>query len=43
MPSRGLGCGYFGLSISSWLTLSKSAHRRLRRGGGGARGPGRGL
>lgn len=35
-PSRGLGCGYVGLIASSWLTLTKSAHRR---GGGAAAGP----
>jgi len=35
-PSRGLGCGYVGLIVSSWLTLAKSAHRC---GGGAAAGP----
>ncbi len=43
MPSRGWGCGYFGLIVSSWLTLSKSALRRLWAGGGGSRGPRRPL
>lgn len=35
-PSRGLGCGYVGLIVSSRLTLAKSAHRC---GGGAAAGP----
>nr|DAR17489.1 MAG TPA: hypothetical protein [Caudoviricetes sp.] len=39
-PSRGLGCGYVGLIVSSWSTLTKSAQRRGGRRGAG--GPGRG-
>lgn len=35
VPSSGLGCGYVGLIVSSWLTLTKSAQRR-----GGRRRPG---
>lgn len=27
-PSNGLGCGYVGLIVSSWSTLTKSAQRR---------------
>lgn len=31
VSSKGLGCGYFGLIVSSWLTLSKSAQPPRRR------------
>nr|DAE89188.1 MAG TPA: hypothetical protein [Caudoviricetes sp.] len=42
-PSSGLGCGYVGLIVSSWLTLSREGWASVARRRWGAGGPGGGL
>nr|DAS72015.1 MAG TPA: hypothetical protein [Caudoviricetes sp.] len=37
MPSSGLGCGYVGLIVSSWLTLTREGWASAARWAAGAR------